>query len=126
MGSYVVRGTDGESGEPVEMSVSFGSVTEAAAFAAKRGVVLSSIESDSGHSYHATESGGLRRSDERPERSGEGTSDTPLMVFAFLIPPVGLIAGSIRLARKDPSGTKVLVAAVLGAAVGVILSLAAF
>lgn len=114
MRSFVVHGSDLESGAPICMTVSLGSVGEAADFVTKRGVIVSSIHAPSGHVLYPVEGGGFRRDDEGSPHSKLNSPDTALLVFAFLIPFVGIIAGAIRLARRDPSGGGVLITALLG------------
>ncbi len=114
MRAFVVHGQDADSGAPVEMPVRIGSVGEAADFASARGVKVTAIHAESGHVYTPTDGGRFRRDDESAPATPEALADSALIVFAVLIPPIGLVAGAIRLAKRDPSGTRALLAGLGG------------
>lgn len=109
MRAFIVHGVDDQNGASVQLSVKLGSVEEVAEFASRRGVSITAIHSESGHIYFPTEGGGFRRDDESTPATNP---DTTLLVFACLVPVVGLVAGTIRLANRDRSGSRVLVLSV--------------
>jgi len=122
MPTFIVKGTDADSGKPEEMNLNLGSVPEVAEFAARRGIKVESIQREGGHTFFPNGKGGFLRDDETPSKTGPAAkADTALIAFAFLIPIIGLFAGAIRLARRDPSGTGVIIAGLIGAVLWTIL-----
>ncbi|MBX3385382.1 MAG: hypothetical protein KF768_02295 [Phycisphaeraceae bacterium] len=114
MRAFVIHGHDADTGAPIELSVKIGSVGEAAEFAASRGIKVTSIHAESGYTYTPTKDGGFRRNDESASGSPESRADAALYAFAVLIPLIGLVAGAIRLAKRDPSGGFVILAGLGG------------
>jgi hypothetical protein len=116
----VVTGTDATTNAPAEMKVLVGGMGEAEQFAAKRGITVQSIRTDTGAVWAPNGNGGFKRVGADGKEKAQN-QDKALLLFAFLIPLVGLIAGAIRLSQRDKSGAVVLVWALIGAFVWTIL-----
>jgi hypothetical protein len=127
LNDYVVIGKDVDSGAATEFSIKAASIPDAAAFAAKRGIRVEKVRTREGVTFLARDGAFSKEGDDQvasESSSHDRHSDLAMIFFSFVIPMVGLIAGAVRLARRDSSGTGVLVAACLGCVFWSVLSFA--
>ena len=126
MPRYQVTGAHRDTGEDARFEVEAADVDHAARKANAAGYVVAMVnelgassrppepESEAATRERMLELLRTIASNARPPERAEPHGDGALGFFAFFVPIVGIIAGSIRLANRDPSGTGVLVIATIG------------
>jgi len=112
--TYLIKGTDVETHAPSSLSVQASSVPEAADIAGSRGIDIVSVESEHGDIYTPVGDGRFRTGVATEGNTSKSNDDLGLMLVSFLIPIIGIIAGSVRLGNRDQSGVPILLAAVAG------------